>query len=194
MELKNSWTVILLTIDRSKGQCKASLHVTATTHEIFSIGFKTIFNWSAFNNEVCCPGNSTLRFLELSQYTVWSPTEPYSRHYLIDYITYHRCIAMSCHTWTTIDTWSCYTIHHLSCDTSSTIDTYIYISCLLSSFIVLQWGDILLQITSTTSTPCRVSFPIWGAQQVKCWHLPGRRWWEWVRASLVITWSSYRAP
>ena len=32
--------VILLAIDRSKGQCEASLHVTAITHEIFSIGFK----------------------------------------------------------------------------------------------------------------------------------------------------------
>ncbi len=31
MELKNSWTVILLAIDRSKGQCEASLYVAATT-------------------------------------------------------------------------------------------------------------------------------------------------------------------
>ncbi len=45
MELKKSWTVILLAaIDRSKRQCEASLYVIATTHEIFSIGFKTILN------------------------------------------------------------------------------------------------------------------------------------------------------
>ena len=40
MEWKNSWTVIMLAIDRSKGQCEASLYVTAITHEIFSTGFK----------------------------------------------------------------------------------------------------------------------------------------------------------
>ena len=45
-----------------------------------------------------------------------------------------------------ISAWSCHVIHHLSCVMSSTIDTYTYISCLLSSFIVLQWGDSLLQV------------------------------------------------
>ncbi len=42
---------------------------------------------------------------------------------------YHRSMIISYDTSPTIYAWSCYTIHNLSCDTSSTIDTYIYISC-----------------------------------------------------------------
>jgi hypothetical protein len=112
----------------------------------------------------CMISNGTMKTL-LSQYNVWSPTELWKHcyhsilytdhnskgYYLLSmhrhvvwYITYHRCMFMLKLHDTSPIMW-CVIYHR-----------YIYISCLLSSFVVLKWGDSLLQITSTTSTLCRV--------------------------------------
>ena len=151
------------------------------------LDLRTILNWSAFNNEVtvhCDFKSYHSKLYDLQRnydniaqsgnIQIITARMYYSRHYLIDYITFYWYMVMSYDAWTTID-------------------TYIYISCLLL-LLLFYSGETAFYKYDFDSVSGKVSFPVRGAQQVKCCHLPGRRWREWVRASLVITWSSYRTP